>query len=115
MPREFKAYLADIIDAIRKIEKYTKNLSYEKFAADELILDGIVRNLEIIGEAAKRLPEEFRSRHTNIEWNKITGMRNRIVHEYFGVDLDLIWQIINNDLPEFEKGLKEIKKSVSNL
>lgn len=66
---------------------------------DSKTADAVVRNLEIIGEAARRLPDDFKIEHTEIEWVKIVGLRHRIVHEYFGVDLDIVWQILKNDLP----------------
>lgn len=108
MPREFKAYLVDIDDAIRKIEKYTKNLSYEKFVADELILDGVVRNLEIIGEAVKQLPEDIKNKKSEIEWKKIAGLRDILIHSYFGIDTVIIWDIVSNKIPELKHSVKEI-------
>ena len=70
---------------------------------DDLVIDAVARNLEIIGEAARQLPEEFKQIHTQIPWNQIAGLRNRIVHDYFGLDLEIIWEIIQHDLPELEK------------
>ena len=100
--------LDDIYDSIEKIERYINGMTAENFMKDEKTIDAVVRNLEIIGEAANRLPENFTDRHSNIEWRKIIGLRHRIVHEYFGVDLDLVWQIITNNLPEFKKELSRI-------
>ena len=71
--------------------------------------DGVARNLEIIGEAARQLPEEFKRVHRNIPWTQIAGLRNRIVHDYFGLDLEIIWQIIQHDLPEFEMQVRAIQ------
>lgn len=100
--------LEDIHEAIQKIERYVDGLTAEQFRHDEKTADAVVRNLEIIGEATNRLPEEFTSQYSNIEWRKIVGLRHRIVHEYFGVDLDIIWQIINADLPRFKTDLLQI-------
>jgi uncharacterized protein with HEPN domain len=100
--------LEDINDAINKIERYTIGCTADSFIQDEKTADAVVRNLEIIGEAANRLSKDFIEQHSNIEWRKIIGLRHRIVHEYFGVDLDLVWQIITSDLPELKKDLSQI-------
>ncbi len=97
--------LDDIREAIGKIREYTSGLDREGFVSSGMAADAVVRNIEIIGEAANRLPEEFASLHPEIEWRKIVGLRHRIVHHYFGVDLDIIWTIIRNDLPILEKWL----------
>ena len=99
--------VADILDAVEKIERYTAGLDHDAFCADEKTVDAVVRNLEIIGEASGRLPDAFKGEHDEIEWNKIVGLRNRIVHAYFGIDLEIIWQILQRDLPDFKSRLTE--------
>ena len=89
-------------------------MTQESFDCDEKTSDAEVRNLEIVGEAAARLPEDFINRNSEIEWFKIVGLRNRIVHEYFGVDLKIIWQILKKDLPSFKKSLKSIRSGLKN-
>lgn len=101
--------IEDIWEAIEKIERYTKGMTRESFEEDEKTADAVVRNLEIIGEAANRLPADFKQEHSEVEWTKIVGLRHRIVHEYFGVDLGIIWQIIQSDLLLFRKELKRIR------
>ena len=93
--------LDDIIEAAAKIASYTAGMTREDFISSGMAADAVVRNLEIIGEAANRLPAEFTDKHSGIEWRKIIGLRHRIVHDYFGVDLDIIWSIIRRDLPDF--------------
>ena len=110
--RSFGLLVEDIWESIEKIERYTEGMTRDNFQSDEKTTDAVVRNLEIIGEAAARLPEEFTHRHPEIEWIKIIGLRNRIVHEYFGVDLQIIWQILKNDLPVFKKSLKDIRSKM---
>ena len=102
----------DIWESIEKIQRYTEDMTQEDFQNDEKTTDAVVRNFEIIGEAAGRLPEDFVDRHSEIEWAKIVGLRNRIVHEYFGVDLQIVWQIIQNDLPAFKESLEKIRSGL---
>ena len=108
--RDYKLYLDDIQQAIKKIEKYTKNLTLEKLKKDELIIDGIVRNLEIIGEAVKNIPSSIKDKFSAIEWKKIAGLRDILAHEYFGVDIEVLWDIVKNKLPDFKKKISKIKK-----
>ena len=106
--RPIDLLLNDISQAIDRIEEYIKNLSFDAFSDDQKSVDAVVRNLEIIGEAANRLPDEFKEKYSEIEWHKVVGLRHRIVHEYFGIDLELIWQIIHKDLPELKKKITQI-------
>jgi len=100
--------LDDMREAMERIGRYTIGMSFEVFAENEKTIDAVVRNMEIIGEAANRLPDDFKDHHPKIEWYKIVGLRNRIVHEYFGIDLEIIWQILQRDLPALELDLKHI-------
>ena len=109
--RDYKLYLDDILEAIHRIEKYTNGLSLEKLKKDSLVIDGVVRNLEIIGEAAKNIPLHVKEKYPGVEWKKITGLRDILAHEYFGVDIDVLWDIIENKLPILSKQIKQIKKS----
>ncbi|HEX9813427.1 MAG TPA: DUF86 domain-containing protein, partial [Myxococcota bacterium] len=93
----------DMYEAIEKIERFLCGLDRDAFLQDDRTVDAVVRNLEIIGEAAGRLSEEFRSSHPGIEWRRMVGLRNRIVHDYFGIDLEIVWTILEQELP----GLKE--------
>lgn len=101
--------LEDIMLAIQKVVRYTSLMNHDAFLRDELVIDGVARNLEIIGEAARQLPEDFRRANTQIPWTQIAGLRNRIVHDYFGLDLEIIWQIIQRDLPELEKQVRALQ------
>jgi uncharacterized protein with HEPN domain len=108
MPRDFRVYLEDISGAIGKIRRYTQELSKQTFAADEKTLDAVVRNLEVIGEAVKQLPAEFRAREPNVDWQKIAGLRDVLIHQYFGIDVDILWDIIQNKLPSLEVSVRTL-------
>ena len=108
MPQDYKAYLRDIFGAIGKIERYTENMNLEDFSNNELIQDGVIRNLEIIGEVVKNLPDDIKKNYPEVEWRKIAGLRDILIHAYFGVDLEIIWDIVKNKVPELKEMVREI-------
>lgn len=108
MPRDYRAYLRDILEAIRRIEKYTENISFDEFVDNELIQDGVLRNLEVIGEAVKNIPDDIKSDNPNVEWRKIAGLRDILIHAYFGIDVEIIWDIVKNKVPELGRDIKDI-------
>lgn len=105
-------FLRHILDCIEKIGRYLQNYDFEKFQNDDLVTDAVVRNVEIIGEAANNLTRDFRSKTPSIEWRKIINTRNRIIHGYATVDLEIIWNITQNDLKPLKE---EIEKILDNL
>ena len=108
MPRDYKVFLEDILEAIKKIRSYTTALSLESFSQDEKSMDAVVRNLEVIGEAIKNVPEDVRVRYPDVEWKRIAGLRDILIHEYFGIDAVIIWDIVRNKLPFLETQVKQI-------
>ncbi len=110
--RGIKLYLEDIQDSIRKIEKYTRGSDFEKFSRDEQMIDAVVRNLSIIGEAVRNIPKEVKAKNPNVAWNEIKGMRNKVVHEYFGIDEEILWKTIQDDLPIFKKQVAKLLKTI---
>jgi uncharacterized protein with HEPN domain len=94
--------------AAEKIKRYTSGLDFETFISDEKTLDAVIRNFEVIGEAANRIDPDFRDKNPEIEWKRIRGFRNRIVHEYFGIDYEIVWEIINTYLDEMIDWLKTL-------
>lgn len=106
--REPKLLIEDIIDSGKKILEYTHNLAFEEFEEDGKTIDAVIRNFEIIGEAANRLPEEYKENYPEIDWHRIRGFRNRIVHDYFGIDLAIVWEIRNSFLPPLITKLEKL-------
>ena len=99
----------DMLERIDRIARYTRGLDHEAFVGDEKTIDAVVRSFEVIGEAARRLPSEFKAGHSEIPWHQIAGLRNRIVHEYFDVDVDLVWEIVRTELPGLKVALKALQ------
>jgi uncharacterized protein with HEPN domain len=92
--------LEDMLQSALKIKQYTDNLDYNAFISDDKTIDAVVRNFEIIGEAANRIDPDFRTNNPEIEWKRIRGLRNRIIHDYFGIDYEIVWTIIESYLDE---------------
>lgn len=105
--------IGDIWEAVCKIERYIAGLDEAIFSSDEKTMDAVVRNLEIIGEAANKLPAEFKIRYPFVEWSKIVGLRHKIVHDYFGIDMEIVWNIIQHDLPVFKSALLPIRSDLN--
>ena len=99
MSRNERLRVLDILDAIDRITSYVEGMSYESFLADRKTQDAVTRNIEIIGEAARSLSTDFKEKHSDIPWADIVGMRNIIVHQYFGILPDVVWDVIRNELP----------------
>jgi len=102
-------YIEHISDAINDIQESVKDISKEKFLRNKDVKDANIRRLEIIGEAAKNLSDKLRQKYKDVGWNKIIGTRDKVIHGYFGVDLEIIWGIIKNDLPKLKKQIEKIK------
>jgi len=107
-------FVIDILESIEKIEKYILRLSYEEFIKDSKTKDAVVRNLEIIGEAAKVISKDVQKRYEDIQWAQIVGMRNRLIHGYFVVDYKIVWHIVTNELPDLKRKMEKILKESTN-
>ena len=109
MPRRDPDLLvSDILAAILRIQRHVGEMDRESFLQDEKTIDAVVRNLEVIGEASGQLPDDFTGRYPKVPWRQISGLLNRIVHEYFGVDLEIIWQVLHDDLPALRDQMEKL-------
>lgn len=108
MPRDYKVYLEDILQAIDKIQKFTKDMPSHVFLNDEKTHDAVIRNLEVIGEAIKKVPDGIRVKHPQIDWKKIGALRDILIHEYFGIDVEIVWDIVQNKLPVLKSQIQQL-------
>ena len=116
MHRDHRLYLDDILDAIDRIEDYVQGMDETGFGSDRKTQDAVIRNLEIIGEAARNLPDKMKAETPEIEWHKITGLRNILAHEYFGVNLPIVWDVVRNKLePLKQASMKILQKKENTL
>jgi len=107
-------FIEYILDSINAIKEFSKDFNKEKLISIRLNQSAIIREIEIIGEAVKNISENLKEKHHEIEWKDIAGTRDKMIHRYFGVDIDIIWNIIKRDLPDFERKIKIIKKELIN-
>lgn len=102
-----QVYIEHILDALDKIAVYTDNVSYGQFTENTMMVDAVLHEMQIIGEAAKRLSPEFKEKHPTIPWRAITGFRDKVVHDYFDVNVTTVWETIEMDLPQIKKALED--------
>ena len=107
-------FLSDIKEAINRIERYTKNVSYNSFVKNTKTQDAVVRNIEILGEAAKGISSELKKESSQIPWNKITGIRDRLIHNYFGVNYDIVWAVVNKELKNLKSEIDNLMQKIQN-
>jgi len=112
--RNVSLYINDILDSIRKIELYISGKDFIQFRKDSLTVDAVVRNFEIIGEAANQLPKSFKDSNKDIEWKYLIEFRNVIIHEYFGINYEIIWDIIQNELQPLNSKISELQDKLIN-
>jgi uncharacterized protein with HEPN domain len=104
--KEYGDYIQDIIDSIAESGGFVQGMTYEAFTGDKRTVNAVIRSLEVIGEASKNVPQNLRDRYPGIPWKKMAGMRDKLIHEYFGVDLEIVWQVVTSELPPLLPNLK---------
>jgi uncharacterized protein with HEPN domain len=114
-PRDWKFRLEDINEALDRIGEYLKDMEYSSWAKDRKTIDAVIRNLEIIGEAANHIPESIQEKYIEVPWFQMKGMRNLLIHEYFGVDVDVLWQTVNEDLPRLKIQIQTLISEIKEI
>lgn len=109
--KDDKLYLIHITESIDKIESYTSDMSFSSFMVKSIVQDAVLRNLQVLAESTQRLSEEFKSKYHDVEWYKIAGLRNILVHDYLGLDLETVWAILEDKLPELKKVISSALKA----
>lgn len=112
MSRSWELFLRDMLEAARKVVRYTGNRQIEGFVADEMAYDATLRNLEILGEAAKKIPEDIRQRYPGVDWRGVAGLRDILAHAYFALDNPTLWQIVQTDIPRLLELLSQIESEL---
>jgi len=109
--RDYMLFIEDILTSIEKIERYTGNVSFEEFCINEMAVDAVIRNFEIIGEAVKKIPEVIKNKYTDVDWKEATGFRDVLIHDYFGIDLEAVWDTLRKNIPYFKKSIIRVLES----
>ncbi len=113
MTQEYMDYIEDIVKALEKIEKFTSGMNYEEFVKDERTVDAVLRNFEVIGEAAKNVPEDVKEQHDKLPWREMAGMRDKLIHGYATVDLQIIWKTVTSDIPNLHPKIRDLKQKLA--
>ena len=110
--REYGDYIQDILDSVNDIERFTKDMGFKEFLKDRKTVYAVVRAIEIIGEATKNISRAIKSKYPEIPWKKMAGMRDKLIHEYFGVDLEILWEVVKKDIPMVKPLIKKVFEEI---
>ena len=113
MSQDFDIYLEDILEAIDRIQAYVQDVTRETFDADRMRIDAVIRNLEVIGEAVKQVPDSVREKYPSVAWRKIAGLRDILIHKYFDVNLEIVWGVVQSNIPILKTEIQQILKEKS--
>jgi uncharacterized protein with HEPN domain len=112
MKRDYSVYLRDILQSFRNASQFVEELSYEKFVTDRKTVSAVIRELEIVGEATKQIPTSIKKKYPNIPWSDMAGMRDKLIHFYFGVDMEIIWKTVKVRIPELEPLIQDVLRDL---
>jgi len=112
MSRIYLDYVQDILDSIRDIDSFIKGMTFEDFKNDRKTINAVVRSIEVIGEASKKIPALIKTRYSEVPWKKMAGMRNKLIHEYFGIDLEILWKVSREEIKTLRSPMKQILKDL---
>ncbi len=112
MKRSYYDYVKDILDSINDVEEFTTGMNFEDFQKDKKTINAVIRSLEIIGEAAKKIPVSLRRKYPQVPWKLMAGMRDKLIHEYHGVDLEIIWTVVREELPKLRPHIRNVLENL---
>jgi len=112
MKRDYRDYVQDILDSINDIENFIGDMNFEEFTRDKKTINAVVRSIEVIGEATKKIPKTLRDRYSNIPWKKMAGMRDKLIHEYLGIDIEILWKVAKDEVSPLKPLIQNTLKSL---
>jgi uncharacterized protein with HEPN domain len=110
--RDYRDYLQDILDSVDDIESFIRGMGFEEFKRDRKTVNAVVRSVEVIGEASKRIPRSLKAKYKGVPWREMAGMRDKLIHEYFGVDVEILWKTAKDDIPPLKQAIQNVMKSL---
>ncbi len=110
--RDFTDYIRDILISIQDVEEFITGITFEDFLKDKKTIKAVIRSLEVLGEASKKIPDEVRNRYPRIPWKRMAGMRDKLIHEYFGVDLEIVWNVAKKELPPVKSSIEKLVREI---
>lgn len=112
MKRVYEDYLQDILDSINDIDVFIKGMNYRQFKNDRKTVNAVVRSIEVIGEASKKIPKNIRDKYPELPWKKMAGMRDKLIHEYFGIDMEILWKAAKEEIPHLRPAIQKILRDL---